>query len=159
MANGSELALILEGGKAAHEIHSANLQKQAERIGLIESLAIAAPAVISAVASAGVVVIDRASFAVGVASTQDLAAILAWFIGAILLSLAVPVFNRLRHASHTMGLAQQQLDYRAPYVHDNRRSRLLLQISHAFRGAAMAAVAASYAALTVGGMAFLDLVR
>lgn len=159
MANGSELALILEGGKAAHEIHSANLHKQIERVGMVERAAIAAPAFIAAVASACVVVYYSANHAVTGIAMPDLVAILAWFFGAIVLSLAVHGFNRMRHAAHTLGLAQQQLNYQAPYVHDNRRSRLLLQISYAFKGAAMVAVAASYAALTVGGMAFLDLMR
>ena len=159
MANGSELALILEGGKAAHENHSANLQRQIERIGMVERAAIAAPAFVAAVASACVVVYYSANHTVTGVTMPDLVAILAWFFGAIVLSLAVHGFNHLRHTAHTMGLAQQQLDFQAPYVHDNRRSRLLLQISYACRGAAMVAVAASYAVLTVGGMAFLDLMR
>lgn len=159
MANGSELALILEGGKAAHENHSANLEKQFEQIGTIERSAIAAPAFLAAVAASAVFVfysLDQA--ATGVA-LHDMASILAWFFGTILLTMTVPVFNRLRHITHTMGLARQKLDFQAPYVHDSRVSRLLLQVSYAFKGAAMMAIAASYAALTVGGMAFFDVIR
>ncbi|MEM9105467.1 MAG: hypothetical protein AAGC96_07400 [Pseudomonadota bacterium] len=158
MANGSELALILEGGKAAHENHSANLQRQAERIGLIERSAIAAPAFIAAFAAAFVFVYYSVNQVPTGLAMHDLASILAWFFGAILLSMTVPVFNRLRHLTQTMGLARQKLDFQAPYIHDSRLSRMLLQTSYAFKGAAMVAIAASYAALTVGGMALFDLV-
>ncbi len=159
MANGSELALILEGGKAAHEHHSANLEKQLERIGLIERSAIAAPAFLAGIAAASVFVFYSVNQAATGVAIHDMASILAWFFGTILLTMMVPVFNRLRHVTHTMGLAKQKLDYEAPFVHDNRASRLLLQVSYACKGAAMMAIAASYAALTVGGMAFLDIIR
>ncbi len=159
VANGSELALILEGGKAAHESHSANLQKEVERIGLIERSAIAAPACIAAIAVAYIFATHSVNQAASGIAMHDLASILGWFFGAIVLTMTVPVFGRLRHIAHTMGLARQKLDFQAPYVHDNRLSRLLLQISYAFKGASMMAIAASYAALTVGGMAFFDLMR
>ena len=159
VANGSELALILEGGKAAHENHSANLHRQAERIGLVEMAAIAAPAFAAAIASACAVVFYSANHATLSAGLEDLAIILAWFCGAILLSMAVPGFSRLRQYTHILGLAQQKLDYQAPYVHDNGRSRFLTLTSQVFKFAALVAMAASYAALTVGGFAFLEIMR
>ena len=59
------------------------------------------------------VVYHSANHAASGATLQDLSAILAWFFGAIVLTMAVPGFNRLRHAAHTMGLARQKLDYQA----------------------------------------------
>jgi hypothetical protein len=159
VANGSELALILEGGKAAHENHSANMHRQIERIGFVEMAAIAAPAFAAAIASACAVVYYSANHATLAAGLDDLAVILAWFCGAILLSMTVPGFSRLRHYTHTLGLAHQKLDFQAPYVHENRRSRLLIQTSQVCQFAALAAMAASYAALTVGGIAFLEIMR
>ena len=159
MANGSELALILEGGKSAHENHSANLQMQLERIGLLEMSAIAAPAFAAAIGSACAVVFYTANHSLVSAGIHDLAIVLAWFFAAILFSVMVPGFSWLRHYTHTMGLAEQKLDYEPPYVHENPRSRFLTQSSQVCRVAGIVAIAASYATLVVGGMAFLEIMR
>lgn len=157
--NGSELALILEGGRTAHENHSANLRKQIQRIGLLEMSAIAAPAFVAAIGSACAVVFYAANHSMITANIRDLAIILAWFFAAVILSVMVPGFSRLRQYTHTLGLAQQKLDYEAPYVHENTRSRLLMQSSQFFRIAAIVALAASYGALVVGGFAFIEIMR
>ncbi|MCP4318230.1 MAG: hypothetical protein GY789_20000 [Hyphomicrobiales bacterium] len=159
MNNGSELALILEGGKTAHENHSADLRKQIERIGLLEMSAIAAPAFAAAIGSACAVVFYTANHSLITAGIEDLAIILAWFFAAVLLSVMVPGFSWLRQYTHTLGLAEQKLDYEAPYVHENARSRLLTQSSQLCRIAAIAAIAASYGALVVGGFAFIEIMR
>lgn len=159
MSHGSELALILEGGKAAHENHSANLTKQIEQLGFLEMSAIRAPAFAAAIGSSLAVIFYAANYSHLSAGITELAIVLAWFLAAIGFSVIVPGLSRLRQQMHTMALAEQKLDYEPPYVHENARSRQLMQYSQYYKMAMVSAVAASYATLVVGGIAFLEIMR
>ncbi|MEX3008587.1 hypothetical protein [Hoeflea sp. TYP-13] len=159
MANGSELALILEGGKAAHEDHSTNLRKQMERIGLLEMSAVAAPALAAAIGSACAVVFYSANHSNIAAGIEDLAIILAWFFAAVLLSVMVPGLSWLRQYLNTLALFEKKVDFEEPFVHENARSRLLTQSGQFCMIAAVVAIVASYGALAIGGLEFLEIMR
>ena len=137
----------------------ANLRKQMERIGILESSAVAAPALAAAIGSACAVVFYSANHARIGAGIEELALILAWFFAAILLSVVVPGLSWLRQYMHTLALFEQKLDFEEPYVHENTRSRLLTQSARLCLAAAIAAMVASYGALVAGGFAFLELMR
>ncbi|MEM6462826.1 MAG: hypothetical protein AAF724_13010 [Pseudomonadota bacterium] len=159
MTDASELALILEGGKAAHENHSANLTRQIERIGLLEMSAMAAPAFAAAIGCAFAVIFYTANHSVIAAGTSEIVAILGWFFAAILLSVMVPGLSWLRQYTRTLGLARQKLNYEPPFVHSDGFSRVLLRSSIALKASAIFAIVASYSALAVGGLQFLDIIR
>ncbi|WP_419912213.1 hypothetical protein [Hoeflea sp.] len=159
MANGSELALILEGGKDAQIRHSDNLREQMERIGLMEMSAVAAPALAAAVGSACAVVFYSSNHAEIGASIGDLAIILAWFFAAILLCVVVPGLSWLRQYLHANAVFEQKVDFEEPFIHDNARSRFLSQWGRLCMIASVVAIFGSYAALTAGGFAFLEIMR
>ena len=159
VANGSELALILEGGKDAQIRHSDNLREQLERIGLLEMSAVAAPALAAAVGSACAVVFYTANHAQVGATIGDLAIVLAWFFAAVLLCVMVPGLSWLRQYLHAHALYEQTVDFEEPFIHDSAKSRFLSQWGRLCMIASVVAIFGSYAALTAGGFAFLDIMR
>lgn len=157
MANGSELALILEGGKTAHVEHKKDLREQIGRIGLFEMSALAAPALAGALGLTCAVVF-YASGTSG-AALAEFAAVLTWFFIAVLLSVMVPGLSWLRHYTRALSLFEQKLDFEEPFVHGNAKTRLLTHAGQLCVAAAVCAIVFSYGALAAGGLAFLDLMR
>ncbi|MCY6381087.1 hypothetical protein [Hoeflea prorocentri] len=157
MANGSELALILEGGKTAHVEHKRDLREEIGRIGLFEMSAIAAPALAGALGLACAVVL-YASGTSG-AALAELSPVLAWFFAAVLLSVMVPGLSWLRHYTHALSLFERKLDFEEPFVHGNGKTKLLTYSGQLCVAAAVGAIVCSYGALLAGGIAFLDLMR
>ena len=157
MANGSELALILEGGKTAHVEHKKDLREQIGRIGLFEMSAVAAPALAGAMGLACAVVF-YASGTSG-AALADFASVLAWFFVAVLLSVMVPGLSWLRHYTRALSLFEQKLNFEEPFVHGNTKTRLLTHSGQFCVVVAVFAIVLSYGALVAGGLAFLDLMR
>jgi hypothetical protein len=157
MADGYEIGLILEEGKAAHLRHNASLQKHFDLISPIAIAAIRAPAF----AAVGGIIASLGYYSVNYArlnsSAEQIQSAIFWFFIAIFLSVLAPGLTYVSRYAQTQAMAEQDLDFTNPYVHDNRRSKHLGRLGQLCHLAGVASILASYAALILGGAMFLQM--
>lgn len=159
MSDGHKIGLIFEEGKAAHLRHNASLQKNFDLISPFAIAAIRAPAIAAVggiIASLGYDLLNHTR--PGIESGQVEVAVF-WFFLAIFLSVLAPGLSYASQYARTQAMAEQDLDFTNPYIHDNRRSRSLGRLGQICRAASFAAILGAYAALLPGGAMFLRLLN
>jgi len=157
MPDGHRVGLTLEEGKAAHLRHNASLQKHFDLISHLAVAAIRAPALAAVggiVTALGYYSLDHGRMSGGV---NHLEAALFWFLVAVFLTVLAPGLSYLGQYAQTQAMAEQDLDFTNPYVHDNSRSRSFSRLGQFCQIAVLVSVLASYAALVLGAVMFLRL--
>ncbi len=159
LPDGHKIGLIFEEGKAAHLRHNASLQKNFDLISPFAIAAIRAPAFAAVggiIASLGYDLLNHTRPGI---ETGQVEAAVSWFFAAIFLSVLAPGLSYASQYAQTQAMAEQDLDFTDPFVHDNRRSRLLARLGQFCGVASVAAIVGSYAALLLGGATFLRLLN
>ena len=157
MPDGHKNGLIFEEGKAAHLRHNASLQKNFDLISPLAIAAIRAPAFAAVggiIASLGYDILNHTRPGAGAGQVE---VAVFWFLVAIFLSVLAPGLSYVGQYARAQAIAEQDLDFTDPFVHNNRSSRLLGRLGQVCRTASIAAILGAYAALLFGGGMFLRL--